>query len=130
MKVRKIAAASAPGYPSRRQLAQLGAVLSLSAIGLTGCATRGKIPGESVDATPPPPPREEACDIGGVPPLDPKSEPQTVTATHVVAPGETLYGLSRRYLGRGERWPEIAAANPGVSPKRLRPGTVLHLPAR
>lgn len=128
MKVQKSTASAAPGYPSRRHLAQFGAVLSLSAIGLTGCRTAGKMACEPAAPIESPPIQEETFVTGGVMAAEPVKE--AVATTHVVAPGETLYGLARRYLGRGERWPEIAAANPAVSAKRLRPGTTLHLPAR
>jgi len=31
--------------------------------------------------------------------------------THIVAPGDTLYGLALRYYGSPERWPDIYSAN-------------------
>ncbi|MBS1840064.1 MAG: LysM peptidoglycan-binding domain-containing protein [Acidobacteria bacterium] len=49
----------------------------------------------------------------------------------VVKPGDTLWALSRQYLGRGTRWLELMVANPNLpDPGRLAPGTVLSLPAR
>jgi len=49
----------------------------------------------------------------------------------VVRPGDTLWNLSRRHLGRGTRWLELLAANPELNdPTRLAPGTQLILPAR
>lgn len=44
---------------------------------------------------------------------------------HAVAPGETLWSISRRYDLAVE---EIRAANPSVEPRRLRVGTVLVVP--
>lgn len=44
---------------------------------------------------------------------------------HAVAPGETLWGISRRYDVAVE---EIRAANPSVEPRSLRVGTVLVVP--
>ena len=49
----------------------------------------------------------------------------------VVQPGDTLWNLSRQHLGRGTRWLELLAANPGLDdPTRLVPGTRLILPLR
>jgi nucleoid-associated protein YgaU len=49
----------------------------------------------------------------------------------VIQPGDTLWNLSRQHLGRGTRWLELLAANPGLDdPTRLVPGTQLVLPAR
>ncbi|HZS72750.1 MAG TPA: LysM peptidoglycan-binding domain-containing protein [Candidatus Acidoferrum sp.] len=44
--------------------------------------------------------------------------------------GDSLWTLSRRYLGRGSRWHEWLAANPFVvDPARLQPGMTLVVPA-
>lgn len=40
--------------------------------------------------------------------------PQGGTAWHVVRPGDTLEGISRRYLGTASRWPEIWRLNPEI----------------
>lgn len=50
--------------------------------------------------------------------------------SHLVEPGDELWTVAERYLGNGERWREIVAANPGLSAEsHLTPGTRLHLPA-
>src|SRR6188508_575837 len=47
---------------------------------------------------------------------------------HVVRPGDTLEGLSERYLGDHERWPENWRLNPQlVNPHRIEPGERLRL---
>jgi nucleoid-associated protein YgaU len=46
-----------------------------------------------------------------------------------VQKGDTLKAIARRELGDGERWQEIVALNPGVSPSKLSVGQVLRLPA-
>jgi len=49
----------------------------------------------------------------------------------MVQPGDTLWNLSRQHLGRGTRWLELLAANPGLDdPTRLVPGTQLVLPPK
>ena len=48
--------------------------------------------------------------------------------THIVQRGDTLWSIAKRTYGDGKRWQQIAAANPGVSPTRLRVGQTLALP--
>ena len=47
---------------------------------------------------------------------------------HVVAAGDTLGSIAAARLGTSRRWREIRAANPGVTPERLRIGETLKLP--
>lgn len=47
---------------------------------------------------------------------------------HRVRPGETLSGIAASRLGDPRRWGEIADANGGVDPARLRAGAVLRIP--
>ena len=77
-------------------------------------------------------------------PVRPRTTPASTTATggaggkrqaqvpaictYKVQPGDTLGKISARHLGRSNRWPELARANPGVDPKQLRIGTVINLP--
>lgn len=51
--------------------------------------------------------------------------------THVVQPGETLYGIARRHLGEGRRFEELFELNRDQvsDPARLPIGTILRLPA-
>ena len=46
-----------------------------------------------------------------------------------VGAGDTLEGIAREALGSGNRWREIVAANPGLSPTALKVGAVLKLPS-
>ncbi len=48
--------------------------------------------------------------------------------THMIQPGDTLGKIAAARLGNSRRWSEIAAANPGLDPKRLRVGTRITLP--
>lgn len=61
----------------------------------------------------------------------PPLRPSPVFSSAVpVRPGDSLWSLSRRYLGRGSRWQEWLAANPFVmDPARLQPGLTLVVPA-
>jgi tetratricopeptide (TPR) repeat protein len=49
---------------------------------------------------------------------------------HVVAPGETLYGIAQRYYGSGAKWPEILKANRDIlkNENEVRPGMQLRIP--
>ncbi len=48
--------------------------------------------------------------------------------THVVAKGETLADIARKYLGSSRNWKKIVEANPGVSPENLKIGQKLVIP--
>jgi nucleoid-associated protein YgaU len=53
------------------------------------------------------------------------SVPHTLT----VQRGDSLWKLAQQLLGRGSRWQELLAANPGiVDPKRLEAGTQIVVP--
>lgn len=54
--------------------------------------------------------------------------PRVGKRTHVVAAGETLWVISRRYFGSPAYVEAIADANHMDAPNRLRPGMVLVLP--
>ncbi|MFM8980870.1 MAG: LysM peptidoglycan-binding domain-containing protein [Planctomycetia bacterium] len=49
--------------------------------------------------------------------------------THVVASGDTLGGISKKYYGKASLYPRIEEANPGVSARDLRVGMKLKIPA-
>ena len=56
----------------------------------------------------------------------PLAEQPEVGATAVLAKGQTLYALAR---ANGVTLRDLMAVNPGLNPRRLRPGTVLQLPS-
>lgn len=47
---------------------------------------------------------------------------------HVVAPGETLFGIARDHLGHGGRWRELLDSNPRLQPDTLAAGDVVVIP--
>ena len=51
--------------------------------------------------------------------------------THLIRPGETLEGISKKYYDRRQKWRHIFRANLGRirSPKRLKPGIRIVIPA-
>jgi nucleoid-associated protein YgaU len=51
------------------------------------------------------------------------------TNEYVVQKGDSLALIARRTLGKESRWSEIAALNPGLTPKNLKVGARLALPA-
>lgn len=55
------------------------------------------------------------------------ARPVSSSRTHVVKPGETPFSIARAY---GVPLASLLGANPGLDPKRLRPGQPLSLPAR
>jgi len=55
------------------------------------------------------------------------SEP---TSWHTVRPGETLRGITARFLGSSDLWQEIHRLNPGIAdPDRIAPGQRIRVPA-
>ncbi|WP_432725927.1 FecR domain-containing protein [Variovorax sp. W6] len=46
--------------------------------------------------------------------------------SHVVRPGDTLWGISGQHYRQPARWPEIQQRNNVGEPRRLQPGTVLY----
>lgn len=54
----------------------------------------------------------------------------TENKTHTVQPGDTLWGLAKKYYGNGALYPKIASANPGIkNPNLIYDGQVLSIPA-
>ena len=49
-------------------------------------------------------------------------------STHTVRHGETLFSIAKVSYGDGKQWKKIVAANPGVSPSKLKVGQVLVIP--
>lgn len=65
-----------------------------------------------------------------VAPPAPGTTPDIAETTHVVASGETLGAISKKYYDRVSLWSVIVEANPGLRPESLRPGQTLKIPAR
>jgi nucleoid-associated protein YgaU len=68
-----------------------------------------------------------------VSPVQPKrivpAAPVTTQHTVSVQRGDSLWKLAQQNLGSGNRWPELAAVNPGiVNPNQIRTGAQLNLP--
>lgn len=51
------------------------------------------------------------------------------TVSYTIQRGDSLALIAKRRLGAESRWTDIQAANPGLDPKRLAPGTTIQLPA-
>ncbi|MHC4451511.1 MAG: LysM peptidoglycan-binding domain-containing protein [Planctomycetota bacterium] len=50
--------------------------------------------------------------------------------TYEVAEGDLLESIANEHLGSRLRWQEIVEVNPGLNPKKLRPGQRINLPAK
>lgn len=65
--------------------------------------------------------------VPAVPPAPSATDiPET---THVVAQGETLGEIAKKYYGKSSLYPAILEANPGITPTTLRPKQTLKIPA-
>lgn len=58
-------------------------------------------------------------------PLDPQ---QPATRTYTIRKGDTFWSIAQRIYGDGQRWKDIAQANPSVDPKKLAIGQEIDLP--
>jgi len=47
-----------------------------------------------------------------------------------IQPNDTLVSIARRELGSSSYWKQIQKLNPGINPRKMRPGTKIRLPAR
>jgi len=69
--------------------------------------------------------------IAAAPQPAPEPEPIVVApadSTYTIAKGDTLWSIAKREYGNGQRWKDIAAANPGINPNKLRVGQQITLP--
>lgn len=97
-------------------------------LGKDAASARLSAPAESVPVAAAPVLAAQTSAAEAAPPPPPEKPP--VPATHVVARGDTLSGISRKYYGTTARWRDIYEANRVTlsSPSALRPGMVLKLP--
>jgi sulfite exporter TauE/SafE/copper chaperone CopZ len=62
----------------------------------------------------------------------PRAEPAAPTraqpSVYEIGAGDTLRGVAMKHYRDARRWTDILAANPGLDPRRLRPGTRITLP--
>jgi nucleoid-associated protein YgaU len=122
VRVKKSTDNATPEYPTKRQFIRHGVIFGVAAVtigaGAGGCmGLRGRM------REPAPPAAVHITRTAGIPAAD------CQTASYVVRPGDTLYGIAQRVLGNGNLWHDIAAANPGIAPDKLRVGQTLTIPA-
>lgn len=74
------------------------------------------------------PPKSLPVVSNSAPRSKPIVSPSARTAVTIQS-GDSLWKLARQYLGRGSRWQELLAVNPGLpDPRRIQPGSVLVIP--
>lgn len=64
------------------------------------------------------------------PEAKPAAEAAGAETRHVIAKGDTLWGLAKAIYGNGELWKTIAAANGNPVPEKLEIGKELQIPAK
>ena len=104
-------------------------------------APASPVPAAPAPAAPPPSPAPAPPAAAAAPPAPAPAPPAPAPAppapaaggfrTHVVQPGETLFGIAREHLGDGFRYEELFELNRDrlTSPQSLPAGIVLRLPA-
>lgn len=53
---------------------------------------------------------------------------QPVSRTYTIRKGDTLWSIANREYGSGQKWRDIAQANPSIDPKKLAIGQQIVLP--
>jgi LysM repeat protein len=91
----------------------------------------------ATDAPPPPAPEAEVVEVAPAaveepappaPPPAPPPPPPPAPRTYTVVSGDTLFAISERFYGDGNRYPEIAAASGISNPDLIHPGQVVTIP--
>ncbi len=93
---------------------------------LEGQLADAQQPTPTASATPTPTPTPSATP-STAPTLVPGT-PVQVAIAYTIRPGDTFWSVSRRFLGDGERYPELMAANPLVDPNQLDTGQIIIVP--
>jgi LysM repeat protein len=75
---------------------------------------------------PPSPPKSEAAESEAAPAA--KAEPAPAPRTYTVASGDTLWAISERFYGDGNKYRVIADASGISNPDLIQPGQVLTIP--
>jgi LysM repeat protein len=78
----------------------------------------------NADAPPPPTPEAPAPE----PPPPPPPAPEPAVRTYIVVSGDTLWAISERFYGDGNKYQEIANASGISNPDLIYPGQVLTIP--
>jgi len=107
---------------------------SLAVIMIMGlCITVGchrKTQTAELDVVPPPIEPVQIQPMAPVQFVDPVAPaPQAaMSSSYTIQKGDTLWKIAEAQYGNGQRWQDIAAANPGINPKKLAVGQTLTLP--
>ncbi|HRK30313.1 MAG TPA: LysM peptidoglycan-binding domain-containing protein [Tepidisphaeraceae bacterium] len=75
------------------------------------------------------PPADNGTAAGNAPiSIQPDDSIRPTVKTHTVQPGDSIARIAETVYGSQVYYKAILTANPGVDPKRLKPGTVLQIP--
>lgn len=108
----------------------IGGVAAIALLA-AGCASKAPAPVTTASPPPPAPPPAAAPAAAPTPtprPVAPVAVREDAPLRYVVQPGDTLWGLSKRFLVEPWQWPEIWYVNEQVAnPHLIYPGDVLTL---
>jgi 5'-nucleotidase len=126
---------SVPASSSQPRFIPVDAQATMPAHSMTPAYTPGYSPGVTpaaepspmVTATPAPvAPAPAAVQVGAALPASPS--PSAGGRQYKVQKGDTLFRIAKTHYGDGNRWQQIASANPGVTPATLRAGSTIVVP--
>ena len=87
-------------------------------------------PGSTPSVTPPAKPAEgtPTITLGAPNRSAPLTPPPATGGNYTVRQGDTLWSIARNHYGDGQKWKTIVAANPGLTPEKMRIGQTIMLP--
>jgi nucleoid-associated protein YgaU len=136
MKIRQYKQIGQPGYPTRKQFLDYGALVGAAAIGLGSIVGGYAEEAVSLPGLPPPPPNMERRLRGQIAVVPPTNAPactnQTpkvcASANYTVLAGDTLASIAKKLLGDEKKWTEITKLNPDLKADELKAGQVIKVP--
>jgi 5'-nucleotidase len=76
----------------------------------------------------PPPTAAQPVTYDAAPAATVAATPASTGGSYTVKKGDTLYSIAKSHYGNGNQYTKIVAANPGLSPTRLKAGQTITIP--
>jgi 5'-nucleotidase/UDP-sugar diphosphatase len=76
----------------------------------------------------PPPTAAQPVTYDATPTASVAAAPAAAGGSYTVKKGDTLYSIAKSHYGSGKDYTKIVAANPGLSPQKLKAGQTITIP--